>query len=69
MCADSELNGKGIVYLCSAPAVLVEAGHVETVVSATVRNHEDDIQRPGSPSAGMEKEQSEATSQEYQNDS
>lgn len=69
MCADSELNGKGIVYLGSAPAILVEAGHVETVVAATVRDHQDDIERPGNSSAGMEKEQSEADSKENKNDS
>jgi len=69
MRTDSELNGKGIVYLCSGPAVLVEAGQIETVVAATVRDHKDDIERPGSSSAGMEKEQIETDSKENKNNS
>ena len=64
MCADSILNGKGIVYLSSSPAILVEAGHVEAVVAATVRDHQDDIERPWGSSAGMGKEQSEDDSEE-----
>ena len=69
MCADSELNGKGIVYLGSAPAKLVKACHVETVVATTVRDHKDDIERPGSSSAGMGKEQIESESEDNKNDS
>jgi len=68
MSADSKSDRKGIVDLSFGPAVLVEASQIETVVAATVRDHEDDIQRPGSSSAGRGKEESEADGHKYQND-
>ena len=68
MGADSKSDRKGIVDLSFRLAVLVEAGQIETVVAATIRDHEDDIQRPGSSSAGREEEESEANGQENQND-
>jgi len=68
MSADSKSDRKGIVDLSFYPAVLIKASQIETVVAATVRNHENDIQRPGSSSAGRAKEESKSNGQECQND-
>lgn len=68
MSADSKLDRKGIVDLSLGPAGLVEASQIETVVAAAIRDHEDDIQRPGSSPAGRDKEQSEANGKEDQDD-
>ena len=53
MSADWKLDGEGIVDLGSGFTMLVETCHIETVVTAAVCDHEDDIQRPGSFPAGI----------------
>ena len=66
MRADSQPDGKGIIDLGSAAAMLVKTGQVEAIVAAAVGDHEDDAQRPALPSTDRKQKYPKADAEQGQ---